>query len=81
MADLIERDKVLHEIDQLSHAWEYGSAVDDCYEIVKKAQAVEIDEDMVIEYCRKRCLVIMTAELFAYWFMNKRIEEAYDGFD
>ena len=40
MKDLIERDKVLHEIDQLSHAWEYGNAVDDCYEIVKKAPTV-----------------------------------------
>lgn len=39
--DLIERDKVMHEIDQLSHAWEYGNAVDDCYEIVKKAPAVD----------------------------------------
>lgn len=79
--DLIERDKVMHEIDQLSHAWEYGNAVEDCYEIVEKAPTVEIDEDMIIEYCRKRCLVIMTAELFADWFMNKRIEDAYDGSD
>lgn len=43
MADLIERDKVLHEIDQLSHAWEYGSAVDDCYEIVKSAPSVNAE--------------------------------------
>lgn len=41
MLDLIERDKVMREIDQLSHAWEYGNAVDDCYEIVKKAPAID----------------------------------------
>ena len=65
--DLIERDEVMHEIGKLSLAWEYWQAVKDCYEIVKKAPTVEIDEDMVIEYCRRRCLVIMTAEMFAGW--------------
>ena len=39
--DLIERDEVMHEIGKLSLAWEYGQAVKDCYEIVKKAPIVE----------------------------------------
>ena len=39
--DLIERDEVMHEIGKLSLAWEYGQAVKDCYEIVKKAPTVE----------------------------------------
>ena len=34
---------------------------------IDHAPTVEIDEDMIIEYCRRRCLVIMTAEMFAGW--------------
>lgn len=41
MTRLIDADNVAHEIDQLSHAWEYGQAVDDCYEIVKSAPTVD----------------------------------------
>lgn len=45
---------------------------------LKELPTVEINEDMIIEYCRKRHLVIMTAELFADWFMNRRIEDAFN---
>jgi len=39
--DLISREQVLHEIGQLSLAWEYGQGVTDCYIIVKNAPTVE----------------------------------------
>ena len=39
--DLISREQVLHEIGQLSLAWEYGQGVTDCYNIVKNAPTVE----------------------------------------
>lgn len=45
---------------------------------IDNAPTVEINEDMIIEYCRKRCLVIMTAEAFADWFMNRRIDDEFD---
>lgn len=47
-------------------------------EYIEDAPTVEINEDMIIEYCRKRCLVIMTAEAFADWFMRRRIDEPYE---
>lgn len=60
MADLIERDKVLHEIDQLSHAWEYGNAVDDCYEIVKKAPTVDaIPVEWIKQFIKKENIDII----------------------
>lgn len=43
MTRLIDADKVAHEIDQLSHAWEYGQAVYDCYEIVKSAPTIDAE--------------------------------------
>lgn len=39
--DLISRDQVLHEIGQLSLAWEYGQGVADCHAIIENALAVE----------------------------------------
>ena len=91
--DLIERSALLKDLEDLKKSPWYNignpfiqQGMRECMDMIetqciKKAPTVEIDEDMVIEYCRRRCFVIMTAELFADWFMNKRIEEAYDGSD
>ena len=73
--DLIERDEVMHEIGKLSLAWEYGQAVKDCYEIVKKAPTVEaIPVEWINKYANEhRAYIHAFAEMVVCW--NERKEE------
>lgn len=65
MTRLIDADKVAHEIDQLSHAWEYGQAVDDCYEIVKSAPTVDA---IPISYIEEQINDLEAEERWGYSF-------------
>ena len=73
--DLIERDEVMHEIGKLSLAWEYGQAVKDCYEIVKKAPTVEaIPVEWINKYANEhRAYIHAFAEMVVCW--NERKEK------
>ena len=84
---LIEAELVLHEIGQLSLAWEYGQAVSDCYEIVKKAPKVNaipvgwIEENAAeLERMAKSCSIagaeqFYTIRALALWTLIKRWDE------
>lgn len=68
--ELIDRDKLIEILAEMQGRCATKAALvqnSKIWQQVKDMPAVEIDEDVVIEYCRKRCLVIMTAELFADW--------------
>ena len=71
--DLIERDEVMHEIGKLSLAWEYGQAVKDCYEIVKKAPTVEaIPVEWINKYANEhRAYIHAFSEMVACWYDEK----------
>ena len=71
--DLIERDEVMHEIGKLSLAWEYGQAVKDCYEIVKKAPTVEaIPVEWINKYANEhRAYIHAFAEMVVCWYERK----------